>query len=62
MKSKLLVALAAVAVGYAGIAVGQDTAIPARQEIMKMNSATMKKIGAMVKGETPFNATGQPTG
>jgi cytochrome c556 len=57
MKFKLLVALAAVAVGYAGIAVGQDTAIPARQEIMKMNSATMKALGAMVKGETPFNAT-----
>jgi cytochrome c556 len=57
MKFKLLVALAAVSVGYAGIAVGQDTAIPARQEIMKMNSATMKKIGDMVKGTTPFNAT-----
>jgi cytochrome c556 len=57
MEFKLSVALAAVAVGYAGIAVGQDAPIPARQEIMKMNGAVMKKVGAMVKGETPFNAT-----
>ena len=57
MKVKLLVALAAVAVGYAGIAVGQDTAIPARQELMKMNGAAMKKAGDMVKGTTPYDAT-----
>jgi cytochrome c556 len=57
MKLKLAVAVAALSVGLAGMAVGQDSPIPARQEIMKMNGAAMKKVGAMVKGETPYNAT-----
>ena len=57
MKFKLAVAVAALSVGFVGMAVGQDDPIPARQELMKMNGAAMKKVGAMVKGETPYNAT-----
>lgn len=57
MSFKVAVALAALSIGFAGIAVGQDSPIPARQEIMKMNGAAMKKVGDMVKGAAPFNAT-----
>ncbi len=57
MRFKLAVALAALSVGFAGIAVGQDNAIPARQEIMKMNGASMKLVGEMIKGTTEFDAT-----
>ena len=57
MKFKVAVALAALSVGFAGIAVGQDAPIPARQEIMKMNGASMKLVGDMVKGTTEFDAT-----
>ena len=56
-KVAVAVAVAALSVGFAGLAIGQDSPIPARQEIMKMNGASMKLVGDMVKGTTEFDAT-----
>ncbi len=56
MKLKLAVALAALSVGFAGIAVGQDDPIAARQALMKANGGAMKAASDMVKGTTPYDA------
>lgn len=56
MTFKVAVALAALSVGFAGIAVGQDNPIAARQQIMKANGASMKLVGDMIKGTTEFDA------
>ena len=40
----------------AGSAVGQDNAIPARQDTMKMNGAATKAAVNMATGKTPFVA------
>jgi cytochrome c556 len=54
MRLKIVVALAAASVAFAGVAVGQDTAIPARQNLMKENGAAMKAASAIAKGETEW--------
>ena len=56
MRLRVAVALAAFSVAFAGIAVGQDAPIPARQELMKMNGAAAKAASEMIKGTTPFDA------
>lgn len=65
MRLKIATAIAVIGVGLAGAAVGMDSnmskqgeiadPIPARQEIMKENSAAMKAAGAMAKGETAWD-------
>ena len=61
MRMRIAVAVAALSVGYAGIASGMSSGgaisepIPARQNLMKENGAAMKAAGAMAKGEQPFN-------
>jgi cytochrome c556 len=57
MRIEFAAAVAAVGIMFASIAVGQDTAIPARQELMKENGAAAKAASEMVKGNTPYNAT-----
>lgn len=57
MRIKVAVAVAAFSVAFAGIAVGQDSPIPARQELMKENGAAMKAASAMAKGEVAYNET-----
>lgn len=57
MRMKIAVAFAALSVGFAGIAVGQDNAIPERQELMKENGGAMKAASEMAKGEKPYNET-----
>ena len=44
MRIKVAVAVAAFSVAFAGIAVGQDSPIPARQELMKENGADGKQM------------------
>lgn len=55
MQIKVAVAVAAFSVAFAGIAVGQDSPIPARQELMKENGAAMKAASAMAKGEMAYS-------
>ena len=55
MRIKVAVAVAAFSVAFAGVAIGQDSPIPARQELMKMNGAAMKAASQMAKGEKPYN-------
>jgi len=58
MRMKFAAAVAVIGVGFAGAAIGQIAdPIPARQEIMKENSAAMKAASAMAKGETAYNET-----
>jgi cytochrome c556 len=57
MRIKVAVVLGIFSAGFAGMAVGQDAPIPARQELMKMNGAAMKAASDMAKGTTPFDAT-----
>ena len=54
MRLKIVVALAAASVAFAGFAIAQDTAIPARQELMKENGAAMKAASALAKGEVEW--------
>jgi cytochrome c556 len=54
MRLKIIVALAAGSVAFAGLAIAQDTAIPARQELMKENGAAMKAASALAKGEVEW--------
>jgi cytochrome c556 len=56
MRIKVAVVLGIFSAGFAGMAVGQDTAIPARQELMKMNGAAAKAASDMIKGTTPYDA------
>jgi cytochrome c556 len=57
MRMKVAVVLGLFSVGFAGMAIGQDTPIPARQELMKMNGAAAKAASDMIKGTTPYDAT-----
>jgi cytochrome c556 len=53
-----LAALAfAAATTVATFAIGQDDPITARQAIMKSNAAQATTVGAMIKGEAPWDAT-----
>ena len=56
MRIKVAVVLGIFSAGFAGIAVGQDAPIPARQELMKMNGAAAKAASDMIKGTTPYDA------
>jgi cytochrome c556 len=56
MRIKVAVVLGIFSAGFAGMAVGQDAPIPARQELMKMNGAAAKAASEMVKGTTPYDA------
>jgi cytochrome c556 len=61
MRAKIAAAITAISVGLAGAAVGMDSQqpiadpIPARQEIMKENSAAMRAASNLAKGEVPYN-------
>lgn len=41
----------------AGVAVGQDDPIGARQKLMKMNNASIRTVFGMVTGRAPYDAT-----
>lgn len=56
MRINVAVALTVFSVGFAGSAIGQDSAIPARQEAMKLNDASAKVAFGMAKGTTAFVA------
>jgi cytochrome c556 len=56
MRMKVAVVLGLFSVGFAGMAIGQDAPIPARQELMKMNGAAAKAASDMIKGTTPYDA------
>ncbi len=51
------VALTVALVLVAGVAVGQDDPIGARQKLMKMNNASVRTVFGMVTGKTPYDAT-----
>jgi cytochrome c556 len=44
-------------VAFAGVAVGQDDPIAARQKLMKMNNAELRGAFNMATGKTPYDAT-----
>lgn len=56
MRNLIVATLTAFTITLAGSAVSQDSAIPARQDAMKMNGAAMKAAANMAKGNTPFVA------
>jgi cytochrome c556 len=56
MRIVIAATLTAFTVALAGSAIGQDSAIPARQDLMKMNGAAAKAAFNMAKGATPFVA------
>ena len=56
MRINVAIALAVFSVGFAGSAIGQDSAIPARQAAMKINGASAKAAFGMAKGTTAFVA------
>jgi cytochrome c556 len=49
--------IAALALVVAGAAFGDDDPVHARQQLMKMNNASVKAVFGMVKGTTPYDAT-----
>jgi cytochrome c556 len=55
-KTKIAVALVVLSVGFAGVAVGQDDPIAARQGLMKQNASMVGIASALAKGERPYNA------
>jgi len=57
MRIGVAVALAALSIALAGVAVGQDDPIAARQALMKTNNESAKTAFLMVKGTNPFDAT-----
>ena len=56
MRVNVVAALVVFSVGFAGSAISQDSAIPARQDLMKMNGAAAKAAFNMAKGTTAFVA------
>ena len=57
MRRKIGLAFAVAGVLIAGMALGQDDPIAARQALMKRNGEEAKTAFFMVKGKTPFDAT-----
>ena len=56
MRTRLVLAVAAIALGATAVAAQNASVIKARQEIMKGNIKHARDLTAMVKGQAPFDA------